>query len=217
MIRRRFAFLLFLPAWALTGLAAVPLRAQEDDLRLKVIEIRGKVSVYRDETDETTRLHKGQTVDDGDKITTGSKCEVVLRLKGKGDIYLAPHTKVRVSRLEWPDAQGPKMRLNLITGRLLGQLGKAPSWAFEVSAGNVIARAHGSLFEFYRKRDDFWTVSYEGSLVANSKGHVWLAKPRQVMRFNNGRFRYTRYLQSDEKNHLAQWKEILKGLSPKTR
>src|SRR6185369_17768040 len=82
------------------------LLSEDEDARFQVMDSKGKVKVYRDETESTTRLHQGQYVDDGDKIVTGPKSEVYLRLGGQGVVFLGPNTKLNITRLHWFDSKG---------------------------------------------------------------------------------------------------------------
>jgi hypothetical protein len=188
--------------------------AQEEDLVLRAVDLHGHVMVYRDEDDSTTRLHQGQKCDDGDQITTSSKTEVVLRLKGRAYIDLFPYSKISITRLRLGD-KGVQLRLNLVKGRVLCQLGPHPPASCEVSTDTVVSRAHGTLFEVYRKKDDMEVVSYEGAVVTNSRGHVEMAKPRQVMHFTQGRFRYKHYLKMAEESRLEEWKNHLADIQKK--
>ncbi|HEY5038565.1 MAG TPA: FecR family protein [bacterium] len=188
--------------------------AQEEDLVLRAVDLRGHVMIYRDEDDSTVRLHQGQKADDGDQITTSSKSEVVLRLKGRAYIDLFPNSKISITRLRLGE-KGVQIRLNLVKGRVLCQLGPKPPASCEVSTDTIVSRAHGTLFEVYRKKEEMEVVSYEGAVVTNSKGHVEMAKPRQVMHFTQGRFRYKHYLKLAEESRLEEWKNHLADIHKK--
>jgi len=188
--------------------------AQEEDLFFKAVDLRGHVMIYRDQDDTTVRFHQGQKADDGDQITTSSKSEVILRLKGRVYLDLFPNSKLTISRLRMGD-KGVQLRLNLVKGRVLCQLGPNKPSSCEVSTDKVLSRAHGTLFEVYRKKDDLDVTAYEGAMVTNSQGHVEMAKPRQVIHFNQGRFRYKHYLKLEQESRLEEWKKRLADLQPK--
>jgi hypothetical protein len=202
-------------ALVLMALGPVPVFAQDDDLRFLVSDTKGTVTVYRDETDETTRLRPGQKVGDGEKIIVASKSEAVLRLKGRAYVYLAPNTRVNVTRLQMSEKGRPQVRLNILQGRMICQMDKGASSTFEVSASKVVCRAHGTLFEVIRKKDDLQMTAFEGSVVTNARGHVEMAKPRQVMSFRNDRFRYKHYRKTAEESRLEAWNARLKEIREK--
>lgn len=200
------AFLSFYP---------MPVSAQEEDARFLAVDIKGKAMVYRDQMDETTRFRTGQTCDDGDKIATGPKSDVVLRLKNRAYIYISSNTKVIVSKLRTGD-KGLQVRLNLIKGRILCQLDKALKPPFEITAGKLLARAHSILFEASRKKDNLQIVCFEGVIVASSGGHVDMVKSQQLVKFETGRFRYrVASLRADQETHLQEWKDRLKDIQEK--
>lgn len=199
----------------LLGGSVLPGFAQDEDLRYQVTDVKGKVFVFRDETDESSRLRQGQKVDDGDKITTSEKSEVVLRLKGRAYLHLSPNTKISISRLRLNDAKGVESRVNLISGRMLTQLDRIQKPSYEVSAGKLIFRAHGTLFEVARKKEGIHLTSYEGVMVANFPGHTELVKARQIMKIENGRFRYKHYLKIEDESRLEEWKNHLAEIHDK--
>lgn len=210
--RNRFFLWAFLLPFGTTLSHPPAVAAQDEDLRFQALDIRGKVMVYRDETDETVRLHKGQKVDDGDRLTTESGSEAVLRLKGRVYLHLAPHTQVRITRLRVGD-RGLQVRLNLLKGRLLCQADQTPTWALEVSCAKLVCRGHGTLFEVSRQKNDVQMVCFQGNVVGSSpKGHAEMAKARQVVRFSSGRFQYRRYLRIREEGDLQEWKDHLRAL-----
>ena len=195
-------------------LSPSPAAAQDEDLRFQAVEVKGKVMVYRDQQDETSRLRNGQKCDDGDSLLTASKSDVVLYLKNRGYVYLAPNTKVHFSKLRHGD-KGLQMRVNLVKGRMLCQLDKALTSPFEMSAGQLLCRAHGTLFEFIRKKEVVQAVCYEGSVVAIARNRTEMVKSGQLVKFDNGRFRYRiASLRSDVEGHLQAWKDRLKETQP---
>lgn len=204
------------PALAFVALLlSGPVRAQDDDLRFLVSDTKGTVTVYRDETDETTRLRPGQKVGDGEKITVSSKSEAVLRLKGRAYVFMAPNTRVNVTRLQMGEKGRAQIRLNILQGRVVCQMDEGASSSFEVSASKVVCRAHGTLFEVIRKKDDLQLTAFEGSVVTNAQGHVEMAKPRQVITFRSDRFRFKHYLKAAEESRLEAWKARLKEVREK--
>jgi ferric-dicitrate binding protein FerR (iron transport regulator) len=173
------------------------------------------VTAYHDENDETSRLYQSQTVDDGDKVITGPDSDAVLRLKGKAYLYLAPRTKIRISRLRVGD-KGLQCEINLVTGRMLCQLDPGPAWSFGVSAGSVLCHAHGTLFEFSRKEDAFKIVTYEGAVVADFHGQTRMAKANEVIQLDHGKFRYrNHHLKMEEQGHLQAWQDLYSKLEEK--
>jgi ferric-dicitrate binding protein FerR (iron transport regulator) len=191
---------------------ASPALAQEDDTRFLAVEVKGKVMIYRNQQDETGRFRTGQKCDDGDSIQTSSKSEVVLQLKNHGYVYLAPNTKVHISKLRRGD-KGLQIRINLVKGRMLCQFEKAQTPPFEMSAGKLLCRAHGNLFEFIRKKEVVQVICFEGSIVASARGRVEMIKGQQLVKFDNGKFRYRiASLRSDVEGHLQAWKDRLKEL-----
>ena len=190
--------------------------AQEEDLRFHAVEAKGMVTAYHDENDETSRLYQSQTLDDGDKVVTGPDSDAVLRLKGRVYLYLAPRTKVRITRLRMGD-KGLQCEINLVTGRVFCQLDQTPTWSFGLSAGSVLCRAHGTLFEFSRKEEALKIVSYEGSVVANFHGQTKMAKANEVIQLDHGKFRYrNHHLKMDEQGDLQAWQDLLSKLEEKT-
>ncbi|HJT24985.1 MAG TPA: hypothetical protein VJ873_10435, partial [bacterium] len=102
----------------------------QEDVAFRAVRVKGNVTAYHNENDETARLYTNQTVDDGDKVTTASDSEVVLRIKEKTYLYLAPRTKVIIRKLRQGD-KGLECEVNLVTGRMLCQLEEAPQGAVE--------------------------------------------------------------------------------------
>ena len=190
-------------------------QAQEEDLRYQVVKVQGKPMVYRDENDETTRLRKGQTVDDGDRITTDSQSEVVLRLKGRAYVEIPPNSKLHITRLRIGDNKRLQSRINLISGRVLTQIDPGPPVSFEVTAGKLLCRAHGTLFDVTRKKEEVKLTAFEGSVVATSQGVVEMAKARQIMKYDHGRFRYKHYLKTEDEGRLEEWKGLLAEIREK--
>ncbi len=190
--------------------------AQDEDSRFRVVEAKGMVTAYHDENDETSRLYQSQTLDDGDKVVTGPDSDAVLRLKGKSYLYLAPRTKIRVTRLRSGD-KGFQCEINLVTGRMLCQLDPTHTWSFSVSAGSVLCHAHGTLFEFSRKEEAFKIISYEGAVVADFHGQTKMAKANEVIQLDHGKFRYrNHHLRIDEQGDLQAWQDLLSKLEEKT-
>lgn len=195
----------------------IPFRAlaQEEDLRFRVSDVKGHVTAYHDETGEDSRLHFKQTVDEGDNVSTGYASEVVLRLKRKAYVHLAPNTKIHITRLRMSD-KGLQCRLNLLSGTVLCQLDSIPVSPFEVSSGSLVCRTHGTLFDVSRNGDAVHLTSFEGSVVTNSHGHVEIAKPRQVIQFDQGNFRYKYYLKIRDEGRLQEWKDHLAEIRSKS-
>jgi ferric-dicitrate binding protein FerR (iron transport regulator) len=200
-------------AMALAALAFLPFSrqgfAQEEDLHFNALDVRGNVTAYHDQIEETTRLHKNQVLEDGDWVTTGPESEVTLRLNGGAYVYLPSNSKVHISRLQAGD-KGPICQLKLFKGRVLCQLDKAPLSPFEVQIGNILCRAHGTLFEVFQKKSEVHVVSFKGSVVASSHGVSKIAKGIQLLSFDHGKFRYkTHQLKNEEQGHLKEWKSQL--------
>jgi hypothetical protein len=213
--RRKIIFLLVL-VWIFAGISKVTL-AQEDDGRFKTLWARGSVMAYHDERDETAALRVSQTIDDGDNVSTGAKSEVLLRLPGKGYVYLGPHTKIHISRLRSSD-KGLQVRLNLLAGDLWCQLDHAPkNMVFETSMQNLICRCHGTLFEAVRQKDAVRISAFEGSVVTVSHAQVKMAKAGEVTQYIQNKFRYKHRLKSSDENRLEQWKSHLADILLKTR
>ncbi len=209
--------LLFLLAGFFTfGIHIDAVKAQyEDQPRFKVLDVRGQVSAFRDETDETTRLRTGQFVDDGDQITTGPKSEAVLRLSKKAYVHLAQNTKIQFSRLRYIESKKLLCRLHLSQGRLITMLDKAPSYPFEVTAGPVSCRLHGTLFEFIRQKEQVSIFSHEGAVVAGSHGHVEMAKKGQVVVYVKGAFKDKYYFSVEDEADMEEWREHLHSIRTK--
>ncbi len=208
---------IFIPPLFFILSLAFPLAAlaQDEDLHYQVVGVRGKPMVYRDQTDETTRLHRGQSVDDGDKITTDRQSEVVLRLKGRAYVQIAPNSKIHITRLRINENKRLQSRINLISGRVLTQIDPGPPVSFEVTTGKLLARAHGTLFDVTRKKEEVKVTAFEGSVVATSQGVVEMAKARQIMKYDHGRFRYKHYLKTEDEGRLDDWKGLLAEIHEK--
>lgn len=202
---------------ALFALSSAPsLRAQEEDLAFRALRIKGNVMAYHNENDETARLYASQSVGDGDKVILGRDCEAVLRLKDKVYLYLAPRTKVNFQRLRSGD-KGFQCRINLVTGRMLCLLNQPTAGAVEVSAGSVLCREHGSLFEVSRKGEELTVVSFQGAVVAGFHGKTRMAKDNEVLKINNGKFRnITHHLTQEQQGHLEAWRSLWVDLSANT-
>ena len=196
---------------------AVPMSlAQEEESRFRVLELKGMVTAYHDQNDETARLYQNQTLDDGDKATTGPQSEVVLRFKDRVYLYLAPRTKIHITRLRMGD-KGLRCQINLITGRMLCQLDQTNPWSLEVSAGSVLCREHGTLFEVSRNGEVLNIVSYEGAAVAEFHGQTKIAKSNEVLKLERGKFRYrNHHLKTEEQEHLQSWRDLLSKIQGKT-
>jgi ferric-dicitrate binding protein FerR (iron transport regulator) len=201
-------FLKFFLALSL-GLLTAGFSWSQEDTAFRAVRVKGEVTAYHNENDETARLYTNQTVDDGDKVTTASDSEVVLRIKERTYLYLAPRTKIIIHRLRQGD-QGLECQINLVTGRMLGQLDDAPQGAFEVTAGSVLFREHGTLFEISRKVDELTVVSFTGAMVANFHGKTKMAKDNEVLKLDHGKFRNkTHHLQRDEQDDVNAWQALL--------
>ena len=201
----------------LTACVGFPvLAADDEDLHYQVVSVQGHPMVYRDETDETSRLHKGQSLDDGDKITTDGQSKVVLRLKTRAYVFIAPHSLVKITRLNWSDNKRLQSRFNLIYGRILTQISPGPHASFEVSMGKLLCRAHGTVFDVARKKEEVKITAFEGgSVVATAHGAVELARPRQILKYDNARFRYKHYLKTEDEGRLEDWKDTLSEIRAK--
>jgi ferric-dicitrate binding protein FerR (iron transport regulator) len=187
----------------------------QDDSTFHAVKVKGEVTAYHNENDETARLYTNQTVEDGDKVVTAADSEAVLRLNGKTYLYLAPHTKIHIMKLR-PGDKGLDCQINLVTGRMLCQFDQVPQGAFEVTAGSVVCREHGTLFEVLRREDELTVASFEGVVVANFHGKTQMAKDNEVLKLNHGRFRNkTHHLTQDQQDHLQTWKDLLAEISGK--
>lgn len=185
----------------------------QEDVAFRAVKVKGNATAYHNENDETARLYTNQTVDDGDKVTTASNGEVVLRIKDKAFLYLAPRTKIILRRLRQGD-KGLECQVNLVTGRMLCQLEETPQGAFEVTAGSVLFREHGTLFEISRKVDDLTAVSFNGAMVANFHGKTKMAKDNEVLQLDHGKFRNkTHHLTKDQQGHLQAWQALWAEIS----
>jgi ferric-dicitrate binding protein FerR (iron transport regulator) len=129
----------------------------------------------------------------------------LLRLPGKGYVYLGAHTKVHISRLRIGD-KGLQIRLNLLTGDLWCQLDQNPKYLFEVSAKGLIARCHGTLFETFRQKDAVRVTVYEGPVVTVAHAKVKIAKSGEVVQYIQDRFRYKHRVKTSDEERLTQWK-----------
>lgn len=185
----------------------------QDDLAFRALRIKGNVMAYHNENDETSRLYASQSVNDGDKVILGRDCEAVLSLNNKACLYLAPNTKVNIQRLRSGD-KGFQCRLNLVTGRMLCQLDPSASGALEVTAGSVLCREHGTLFEATRRDEELTVVSFEGAVVAEFHGKTKMAKDDEVLKLDHGKFRNkTHHLTPDQQEHLRAWKDLWAEIS----
>lgn len=194
---------------ALAFLAAGLSIAQEEDFVLRAVRIKGNVLAYHNQNDETSRLYTSQSVDDGDKVTTAADSEAVLRVGKKTYVYLAPHTKIHITRLRQGN-NGFECRINLVTGRMLSQAGQPGEGSIEVSAGSVLCHEHGTLFEVSRQKDELRIVSFEGVMVANFHGTTKMAKSNEVLNLKNGKFRVkTHHLNNADQGHLQAWQDLL--------
>ncbi|SRR5579871_2029154 len=202
-----------LPLVLALALSIPAISRSQEDLTFRAVKVKGNVTAYHNENDETARLYTNQTVDDGDKITTASDSEVVLRLKQKTYLYLAPRTKIIIHKLRQGD-KGLECQVNLVTGRMLGQLEDLPQSAFEVTAGNLLFREHGTLFEISRNVDELTAVSYTGAMVVNFHGKTKMAKDNEVLKLDHGKFRNkTHHLTADQQGHLQAWQALLAEIS----
>lgn len=204
-MKRFQATLLFL----LIGLSGLgPASAQEDDLAFRALKVKGNVMAYHNENDETSRLYTSQSVGDGDKVILGRDCEAVLRMKGKAYLYLAPRTKVNFQRIRQGD-KGWQCRVNLVTGRMVCQLDQPTGGSFEVSAGSVLFREHGTLFQVSRREEELTAVSFQGAIVVEFHGKAKIAKDNEVLKLDHGKFRnLTHHLTGDEQGDLEAWRGL---------
>jgi hypothetical protein len=189
---------------------------EEDDSRFHVLWTSGPVTAYHDERDETAPLRMGQSVDDGDNISTGTKSEAFLSLPGKATVYLGPHTKIHISRLRSGD-KNLQVRLNLLTGDLWCQLEQVPqNMIFEASMQGLICRCHGTLFEALRQKDAVRITAFEGSVVTVAHAQVKMAKTGEVTQYIQDKFRYKHRLKISDETRLEQWKAHLADILAKT-
>ena len=206
-------YLFHLPLALFLVLALPGFSWSQEDTAFRAVKVKGNVTAYHNENDETARLYTNQTVDDGDKVTTASDSEVVLRIKEKAYLYLAPRTKIIIHRLRQGD-KGLECQVNLVTGRMLCQLEETPQGAFEVTAGSVLFREHGTLFEILRNGDQLTAVSFNGAMVANFHGKTKMAKDTEVLQLDHGKFRNkTHHLTKDQQNHLQSWQDLWAEIS----
>ncbi len=214
MKRSLFNILSF--CWLLAVYLSLPVLtvAQEEDTRFRVVKIQGSASAYHDENDETSRLKVGDRVDDGDKITTGVKSKMILRLPGRGYVVLGPNTKVNVSRLRIGE-KGLQVRLNLLTGDLWCQLDHAPKYAFEVSMQSLICRCHVTMIEAVRQKDDARIIAFEGPVVTTSGAQVKIAKTGEILQYIHEKFRYKHRLKKSDEVRRDQMKKELGVISQK--
>lgn len=191
------------------------LSAQEEEAHFEAVDMKGEVTIYRDETNETSRFHLRQFTDEGDRITTGPHSDAVLEFKGGNYIYLSPNTKLRITRFHTNDGR-LQCQVNLVSGRLTAQLSGTSAFSFEVSTNNLLCRAHGTLFEVFRKKETVYLTSFEGAVVATvPHGRVQMAKSSQVVKFEDGKFCFRHYLRSEQENRLKDWKDRLQGIIDK--
>jgi ferric-dicitrate binding protein FerR (iron transport regulator) len=92
---------------------------------------------------------------------------------------------------------------------VLTQIDPGPPVSFEVTVGKLLARAHGTLFDVIRKKEEVKVTAFEGSVVTTSQGVVEMAKARQIMKFDHGRFRYKHYMKTEDEGRLEDWKGLL--------
>jgi hypothetical protein len=202
---------------AVTAVLPFPnvLLAQEDEVHFKAVDMKGEVTIYRDETNETSRFHLNQFTEEGDRITTGPHSDAVLKFKGNAYIYLSPNTKVRITRFHSNDGH-LQCQINLMSGRLTAQLDQAPGFSLEVSTKNLLCRAHGTLFEVFRKMETVYLTSFEGAVVVTDPhGKAQMAKSGQVVKYEDGRFRFRHYLRAEQETRLKDWKDRLQGMLDK--
>ncbi len=192
---------------ALLGVLTAPLRAaalEEDETRFRVVALSGSVTAYHDERDETVRVKVKDQVDDGDNVSTGAKSDILLRLPGKGYVYLGPHTAIHISRLRAGD-KGLQVRLNLLTGTLWCRMDQAPRYPFEISAKSLIARCHGTLVKAERQKDAVRVTAFDGPIVMVAHAKVKMAKTGEVMQYIQDQFRYKHRLKASDNERLIQW------------
>ncbi len=188
------------------------LRADDSDPRLRVLDCVGQVTAFRDETDETKRLRMDQHVDDGDRITTGPKSEVVLRLKNRVYLQLAENSRLSISRLRFDETRGLTFRVTLLSGKLVAQMDQTPNYPFEVYAGDVLCQAHGTLVEFVKKGDQVEVYSHQGGFVTSAKGRTDIVKKGQVIVYDKGKWKDKFSFPPEDVADLAQWRDHLHDL-----
>jgi hypothetical protein len=73
------------------------------------------------------------------------------------------------------------------------------------------------VFDVSRKKEDVKITAFEGgSVVATAHGAVEMAKPRQILKYDNARFRYKHYLKTEDEGRLEDWKGLLAEIREKT-
>ena len=193
----------------LTTFLSGPAHADDSDPRLRVLDCVGQVSAFRDETDESTRLYIDQHVDDGDRVTTGTRSEAVLRLKNRAYLHLAENSRLSISRLRFDEGRGLTFRMTLLAGKLVAQMDQTPPYPFEIYAGDVLCRAHGSLVQVVKQGDEVRIYAHEGSFVTSSKGHTVMAKKGQVAIYEKGVFKEKYYFPTEEEKDMEEWRDHL--------
>ena len=92
---------------------------------------------------------------------------------------------------------------------MMKQLDADVYFQMRAQVGHRRFRAHGTLMEVSKKKEVVFLTAYEGGVVASSRGHVEMAKARQVMKFDQDRFRFKHYLKMEEESRLEEWKNHL--------
>jgi ferric-dicitrate binding protein FerR (iron transport regulator) len=197
----------------ITAILAFPfvssVRADDADPRLRVLDCVGQVSAYRDETEESARLRIDQHVDDGDRIITGPKSEAILRLKNRLYLHLAPNTRLSISRLRFDESKGLTFRVTLLEGKMVAQMDQIPNYPFEIYAGDVLCRAHGTLVEVVKRGDQVRIYSHQGAFVVSSRGHTEIAKKGQVVSCTAGKFKDKSSISIEDEADLTEWRDHL--------
>jgi ferric-dicitrate binding protein FerR (iron transport regulator) len=89
------------------------------------------------------------------------------------------------------------------------QLDQFPRYPFEIYAGDVLCRAHGTLVEVVKRGDLVRVYSHQGAFVASSKGHTEIAKKGQVVSFTGGQFKDKSSISLEDEADMIEWREHL--------
>jgi hypothetical protein len=197
---------------AMVFCAWTSLRADDSDPRLKVVDCVGQTSLFREDTEETSRLHIDQWVDDGERITTGPKSEVVLRLKNRAYLHLGEKSRLSISRLRFDETRGLLFRVTLLSGRLVAQLDQSPRYPFEIYVGDMLCQARGTLVEVVSQGKEVRVFSHQGSFVTSAKGRTDLVKKGQVISYEGGVYKDKYAFPTQDVVDLSEWREHLNNI-----
>ncbi len=194
---------------ALAFCAFSPLRADDSDPRLKVVDCVGPATLLREDIEETSRPHIDQWVDDSERITTGPKSEVVLRLKNRAYLHLGENSRLSVSRLRFDETRGLLFRVTLLSGKLVAQLDQSPHYPFEIYAGDMLCQARGTLVEVVSQGKEVRVYSHQGSFVTSAKGRTDWVKKGEVITYESGVYKDKYAFPTQDVADLAEWREHL--------